>query len=61
MSLSARTRKILRDLLASADEKAQSEMAAQSTRRLTKSVDKFQATVNEFLKCAERSNGPLVH
>lgn len=52
MSLSAKTRQLLRDLLMADEEKRQIEESKQADSRLTRSVDRFEKTVNEFLECA---------
>ena len=62
MTFTARTRKVLRDLLMAEEEKRQIEETDQADRRLTRSVDNFERTVTEFLKCTDgKRHGPVAH
>jgi hypothetical protein len=55
MSLSTKTRQLLRDLLMADEERRQIEESKQADARLLRSVDRFETTVNEFLECAPRN------
>lgn len=57
MTLSQKTKSLLRDLITADEEKRAIERDNSASDRATKAADRFESTVKELLFCMEAKNG----